>query len=207
MISDQSTAIPALVIVSLTCGLVSFCPSPVAAQAPTLHGKWEYQAVEFYAHHKASEHARKLNELSAQGWEFVGMIHPLNDGGGRFAPKSAVAFRRARKTVASAGDPSDAVNAGKSSELAERPGAVEQRQSNWIQLRFADAAKVEAILSGLNHPNVSVGVDRRTNRIVIEATEPQHQELAALIEQLDSQKRSETLTVIPLRKLDRRPQF
>ena len=51
---------------------------------------WEYKVVLFQANPAGS--VDKLNQMSLEGWEYVGLIHPGTDR----SPNSSIAFRRLR---------------------------------------------------------------------------------------------------------------
>ncbi len=71
------------------------------------------------------------------------------------------------------------------------------------QVKSADAGEVTKTLTAMNVPGVQVvNEDRRTGRIHIMATERQHQEVAALIRQLDGAGNSGSVSVIPLAQMD-----
>jgi type II secretory pathway component GspD/PulD (secretin) len=71
------------------------------------------------------------------------------------------------------------------------------------QVKSADAGEVTKTLTAMNVPGVQVvNEDRRTGRIHIMATERQHQEVAALIRQLDGAGNSGSVAVIPLAQMD-----
>ncbi|MEQ9411375.1 MAG: hypothetical protein RIK87_26915 [Fuerstiella sp.] len=71
------------------------------------------------------------------------------------------------------------------------------------QVKSADAGEVTKTLSAMNIPGVQVvNEDRRTGRIHIMATERQHQEVAALVRQLDGSGSVGSVAVIPLAQMD-----
>ena len=71
------------------------------------------------------------------------------------------------------------------------------------QVKSADAGEVTKTLSALNLPGVTiVNEDRRTGKIHVMASSRQHEEVAALIRQLDGTSGSETVAVIQLVRMD-----
>lgn len=71
------------------------------------------------------------------------------------------------------------------------------------QVKSADAGEVTKTLSAMNIPGVQVvNEDRRTGRIHIMATERQHEEVAALVRQLDGTGSSGSVSVIQLHQMD-----
>jgi len=57
---------------------------------------WEYRVVEF-AGRDTDEHAKILNRLAAEGWEYVGLVNLYNtqtNGTTNGQPSGLVAFRR-----------------------------------------------------------------------------------------------------------------
>ncbi len=64
----------------------------VAAQQPAAQTKWEYKVVAFVPN-DATGHEKKLNILAADGWEYVGVIHPGQEQAGAL-PLCTVAFQR-----------------------------------------------------------------------------------------------------------------
>ena len=57
-------------------------------------------------------------------------------------------------------------------------------------LQFAAAQQIHEILSAIKQPATVVEVHTRTNQVVVQATEPQHRELAEVIKQLDLRPRA-----------------
>lgn len=71
------------------------------------------------------------------------------------------------------------------------------------QVKSADAGEVTKTLAAMNIPGVQVvNEDRRTGRVHIMATERQHEEVAALIRQLDGGGTSGSVDVIALAQMD-----
>lgn len=71
------------------------------------------------------------------------------------------------------------------------------------QVKTADSGEVSKTLTAMNIPGVQVvNEDRRTGRIHIMATERQHEEVGALIRQLDGSGNSGSVAVINLSQMD-----
>lgn len=71
------------------------------------------------------------------------------------------------------------------------------------QVKSADAGEVTKTITAMNIPGVQVvNEDRRTGRIHIMATERQHEEVAALVRQLDGGGSSGSVSVIQLHQMD-----
>ena len=71
------------------------------------------------------------------------------------------------------------------------------------QVSSADAGEVTKTLTALNLPGVTiVNEDRRNGKIHVMASSRQHEEVAALIRQLDGSGGSESVAVIPLVRMD-----
>ena len=80
----------------MTASMTSLERTPdVLAQQQPAQVKWEYKVVAFVPG-DATGHENKLSILAADGWEYVGVIHPGQDQGG-VVPLCTVAFRRPKR--------------------------------------------------------------------------------------------------------------
>ncbi len=94
-------------------------------------------------------------------------------------------------------------------DVTEGPGGellTRGRKGTYLevyQVKTADAGEVSKTLTAMNMPGVTVvNDDRKTGRIHIMATERQHEEVAAMVRQLDGSGTSGSVSVIQLAQMD-----
>ncbi|MEZ6125291.1 MAG: secretin N-terminal domain-containing protein [Planctomycetaceae bacterium] len=92
------------------------------------------------------------------------------------------------------------------SEAPDGTSLTRDRRGTYLevyQVKSADSGEVTKTLAAMNIPGVQVvNEDRKTGRVHIMATQRQHEEVAALIRQLDGGGVSGSVAVIPLTQLD-----